>query len=246
MHSDRAWRVLAAASVVAVSLGMCVVRAQSLLGNQQPPIDKDHWYYCPSTWTYYPWVPVCNAPWQIYNARPGEPMPPQPREPQGLLARGYGGSIIWQQQMSERAAEYQIRKQDADRATEANKVYAVQAAKDRAARAVDEKNGYKYMSVSDFDLDKRTFPTGTKVILKGWFREIGDIDWMVANPGIDSSPRVGLISDDAPRSVRSLLQTCRMMRICSIKISGRVGGCEHSYLGVAYKTDRCLYVDGTR
>jgi hypothetical protein len=217
-------------------------------GNTDPPAGNDHWYICDTTpggAGYYPFVQRCSDQWRQVAAR--GPLPPRPPMP-GWVAMETPAvqKMNWDDHLAEIAAEYQARNAAAEQAVQnqkAQEIISAQAAKQRDA---DEKNGYRYMSVSDFDLDKATFRDGQKLIIRGVFQSFSDVDWLVAIPNSESGPKIGLLSDEAPRDVRAVLQRCRIGGICGITIVGHIVGCEHTFLGSGYKTDRCLSVDGIK
>jgi hypothetical protein len=151
-------------------------------GQSEPPAGDGHWYYCDATQAYHPYVKGCAVPWRQVAA--SGPIPPQPRPPLWAQQGGTVAQKVWADQMAEIVSEYQFFIENAKVAAEARKLQEQAAAREMQRKAEDERNGYKYISISDFILDKKTFSSDLKLIIKGYFEPDGDVDWLVEYFGV--------------------------------------------------------------
>jgi hypothetical protein len=120
-------------------------------------------------------------------------------------------------------------------------------AKERADQlADDQRHGIRHITISDLELDRRTIPANSTLLVQGWYYLVGRQEWLGAIPNNASAPRIGLITDDAPREARALLQRCRIAGFCGIDAIGHLGKCAETFAGSTYAVDRCLYVSGVR
>ncbi len=213
-------------------------------GQTAPPIGDGHWYYCDATRAYYPFVKACSGPWRQVPA--SGPVPPAPPVPLWVQQRGAAFLKYWEDDKANIVWEYQRAIEESKQAAEEHKRQEEAMARERTRRDEDERTGYKYMSVSDLVLDKKILSPKTKLIIKGFYQPVGDVDWLVEYFRVPNTPKIGLLLDDAPRNVRATLQRCRLSHGCAVTLIGHVGECEHLFLGTAYETDQCLFVDGIR
>ncbi len=211
-----------------------------------PPAADGNWYYCPTSATYYPWAQACSSNWQAWRIPAGADLPPKPRPAAWQSQMGPAGQQLWGAQMSELEATYRIRQQQ----ERLQQLAAIHKKEIDAANAVkhakDAKAGYRRVTLFDIDLDKRAISDKAKLIVSGMYQISGSEEWLVTIPDNFNYPSLPLITEDAPRDTRSILQRCKLSTICAITLVGHLGDCAHAFLGTPYKVDRCLYVTGTR
>ena len=100
------------------------------------------------------------------------------------------------------------------------------------------------ISISDLDLDKKTIPDSATLVVSGIYYTVGQQEWLGLMPDNAGAPRIGLITEDAPRDVRAIIQRCRLSTMCSTILVGHLGECEQTFVGEPYAADRCLFVTG--
>jgi hypothetical protein len=142
-----------------------------------------------------------------------------------------------------RDQEQQRKNQQAEAARRATH-QAAQAQAIEEQRQADERNGFRRISVSDLELDKETIKGG--VITTGFVLQDGGIEWLVEYPSTPGTPKVGIMSAEAPREVRQALQRCRLSGICRLTLMGYMTSCEMTIMGKVVKNDRCLSPTGLR
>jgi hypothetical protein len=118
---------------------------------------------------------------------------------------------------------------------------------ERARIAADEVRGYKHVSFTDFFLDYKTMPVGSKRAVKGYYRVFGELETLAARPldsTMDNIPRVVLLSDLAPRDVRAklLASPCRPA-FCQVLLLGHTTTCAIDRLGRPVRSDVCFAID---
>jgi hypothetical protein len=121
---------------------------------------------------------------------------------------------------------------------------AAQKEAERAHIVADEARGYKHVSFTDFILDYKTMPVGSKRAVKGIYQSLGNLEILVASL-INDTPRVVLLTDSAPREVRAKLLdfTCRQI-FCEVLLLGHTTRCTVTWAGRPVRSDVCLAVDG--
>ena len=152
----------------------------------------------------------------------------------------------WDVQIHNLAEEYRIAQQQARDLRAAAERQAVLDADAAKRRAADEKSGFRYISLSDLDLDKKTIPGAKTLVVKGIYYVIGRQEWLGMIPFSAEAPRIGLITEDAPREARAVIQRCRLGTMCAITIVGHLGNCEETFAGTPYAAERCLFVTGIK
>jgi hypothetical protein len=107
----------------------------------------------------------------------------------------------------------------------------------------DERNGYKHMSFTDFQLDNRSMPPGSKVALTGFYQVSGQVESLVETP-IPDAFKLVLLTETAPRESRKRFLECRN-GICRMTVLGHTSTCEITWLGKPVSKNVCLVVDDT-
>lgn len=107
----------------------------------------------------------------------------------------------------------------------------------------DERNGYRHMSFTDFQLDSKSMPLGSKVAMTGFYQASGQLESLVETP-IPNAFKLVLLTDAAPRESRKRFLECRN-GLCRITVLGHTSTCEISWLGKSVSSNVCLVVDDT-
>jgi hypothetical protein len=161
-------------------------------------------------------------------------------------------SAAIQRDQQRRRQEAEERRSERERQrTEQSAIYEANRKKEqeRLAAAVqkqveeDESLGYKHMSFTDFELDKKTMRQGTKIAIKGFYRTNGKLETL-AETILPTATEVVLLTEIAPRSTRKRLLECRD-RFCSITVLGHVERCNVTWLGRPVSSEVCLVVENT-
>jgi hypothetical protein len=150
-----------------------------------------------------------------------------------------------QQEAEERANELKRQRAEQSAIYEANRM----KENERLAAAIqkkveeDESLGYKHMSFTDFELDKKTMRQGTKLAVKGFYRAKGKLETL-AETILPTATEIVLLTETAPRGTRKRLLECRD-RFCSMTVLGHVEKCNVTWLGRPVSSEVCLVVENT-
>jgi hypothetical protein len=147
------------------------------------------------------------------------------------------------------------RKRQAEQEEEARKTQQAELEKQNAARlkkaeariAADEVRGYKHTTFTDFFLDYRTIPLGSKRAVSGLYQLFGEYETLTEIPSDNpwgGTPRVALLTATAPRDVRErlLVYVCRAA-FCPVVLLGRTVSCTIRRLGGQARVDVCFAID---
>ena len=191
-----------------------------------PPIGDGWWYICDKTQVFYPWG-GCPVKWRQVQPTSGADLPPKPDIPRWADGRPIGSDPVFLKMYNDNldrlGSEYIAKIQQIQEQIKQRAIYQKKEMANLERKKIDERNGYKYISVSDFELDKYSMRIGQKIIVSGIFVSDGNVDYLRAN-----------------------LQRCRIGGMCSITLAGHLGSCQHTFLNTRYKLDRCLFVDDQR
>jgi len=118
----------------------------------------------------------------------------------------------------------------------------------RARIAADEARGYKHILFTDFILDHKTIPLGSKRAVSGLYQVFGELETLTAIPTdslADNVPRVFLLTASAPREVRAKLLAfpCRPA-FCPVVLLGRTTSCTIKWwFGNPVRNEVCLAIE---
>jgi hypothetical protein len=132
---------------------------------------------------------------------------------------------------------------------------AIQANNRREQRRIDEADarqdreddaaGYRRMDFTDFQLDFKTMPLGTKVSISGIYKATRQLETL-SESFMPDAAEVVLITDGAPREVRKQLIACRGPAPCLLTILAHVSSCRVTWFGANSDPVACLVVAGAR
>jgi len=143
----------------------------------------------------------------------------------------------------------QAEQEDARKAQQAEleKQNAAPLKKAEARIAADEARGYKHTTFTDFFLDYRTIPLGSKRAVSGLYQVFGEYETLTEIPSDNpwaGTPRVALLTATAPRDVRErlLVYVCRAA-FCPVVLLGRTVSCTIRHLGGQARNDICFAIE---
>ena len=105
----------------------------------------------------------------------------------------------------------------------------------------DEDRGYKHVAFEDFFLDHKTIPLGSKRAIKGFYQVSGEFETLVGRY-MPNAPKIVLLTDSAPREVRTKLLRCRHS-VCPTTVLGHTTKCSVTWLGTPVSINVCFAVD---
>jgi hypothetical protein len=128
----------------------------------------------------------------------------------------------------EEAAALQQAKEHKEKEAEAQNKYRATVAEQVRK---DQERGYKLITFDDFKLDgKQLAANDAKVSVKGIYRKSYEAEALFPPSGQTGADSIGLITDDAPRSIRKYFLECprsfSWQSDCSITVLGRVRMCK--------------------
>ena len=130
-----------------------------------PPIGDGWWYICDKTQIFYPWG-GCPEKWRQVQPTSGADLPPKPDIPRWADGRPIGNNPVFLKMYNDNldrlAGEYITKIQQSQEAVKQREIYQRQAQANLERKKIDERNGYKHVSVSDFELDKYSMKLGQK------------------------------------------------------------------------------------
>jgi hypothetical protein len=160
-----------------------------------------------------------------------------PARAKDLIDRVYVSAAAQKDQQAQRKIQEQAYVQ-ANKQEEESRTLAIQS-----RLQDDEKNGYRHMSFTDFQLDSKSMPLGSKVAMTGFYQVSGQLESLAESP-IPNALKLVILTDKAPRESRKRFLECRN-GFCRITVLGHTSTCEMTWLGNPVSNNVCLVVDDT-